>query len=314
MTEPESLAPEYPSGRQFRITLGDASATITEVGATLRQYRVGDHDVIHPFAVTEMSDSHGQILIPFPNRIEDGTYTFDGQTQTLPINQPGDHAAIHGLVRYLPWRVEDYDTNAIELEIDLFPSPGYPFTLRASARFELHSDGLHIRYEVTNMGNSALPLGIGTHPYFTVGSETIDDNKLTVPARTMLTTDDNCIPTGTAPVDDTEFDFHRGKRIGDLVLDTAYTDLIRDRHGNAYVVLESADGHRKVKVQLDRDHDYVQIYSSDTLPDPATHRASLAIEPMTCPANAFNTGEGLQVVNAGDTFTSKWAILPSPAS
>jgi galactose mutarotase-like enzyme len=306
-----SVSEVLPTGKQFTISRDSAQATITEVGATLRTYTVDGLDVLDPFAETQMSDSHGQILIPFPNRIAKASYQFAGTQEVLPINQPSDDAAIHGLVRWLPWRPLEQSAESIVMVNDLFPSPGYPFALRSQATFTLTSTGLEVEYHVTNIGIAKLPLGIGTHPYFTVGTANIDTATLTIPAKTMLVTNSNGIPTGRQPVNGTEFDFREPKPIGKTVLDTAYTDLIRDPDGVFRVTLEGPDGKRKVEVELGASDNFVQVYSSDTLPDPDTYRASLAIEPMTCPANAFNSKDGLIVLQPGESHDSQWSVRPT---
>ncbi len=308
----EPNAPVLPTGEQHKIRRGTHEAVITEVGATLREYTVGDNNVIDPFRAGEMSDSHGQTLIPWPNRIAGATYEFDNNSYLLPVNQPSDDAAIHGLVRFLPWDVVKASDDEITLANTLWPTPGYPFALYSQAAFTLTGTGLSVAYKVTNIGSGSLPVGVGTHPYFTVGTPTVDEALLTVPAETMLLTDDNGIPTGTAPVAGTKFDFRSPRPIGETVLDIAYTDLIPGSDGKVRVTLAAPDGSRVVNVQLDTADGYTQIYSSDTLPDPATHRKSLAIEPMTCPANAFNSGEGLVVLKPGKSFASGWEVLPEP--
>lgn len=286
---------------------------ITEVGATLRKYTVGGENVLDAFSQTELSDSHGQILIPWPNRVAGARYTFQGTEYALPINQPTDDAAIHGLLRFLPWEVVGRATDTITMTNTLWPTPGYPFPLRSQAEFTLTGDALAVAYECTNIGSVPLPIGVGTHPYFTVGTPTVDTAILTVPAETMLITDANGIPTGTAPVADTEFDFRTPRAIGNTVLDTAYTKLTPGENGQARVTLESPDGSRRLSVQMDNIDGFVQIYSADTLPNPATHRRSLAIEPMTCAANAFNSGDGLVVLDPGESFRPGWQVLAEPS-
>lgn len=299
-----------PTGRQFRIHCGNASAVITEVGATLREYKVGDRDVVHPFPVTSMSDSHGQVLIPFPNRTADGKYQFEGSQHQLPINSVHDNSAKDGLVNFLPWRVRDHQPSELRMEIDHFPSPGYPFSFRAAVKYSLQEDGLHVRYSVRNTGTQNLPLGVGCHPYFTVNSPTIDSNHLTVPANKRLTTNSGHTPIGTADVQGTPFDFRQSRPIGDLKLDTTFTDFIRDGSGNAFVELQSEDRAQKVRIRIGPECNYVQMYSSDTLHDVSIRRRSLAVEPYSCPPNAFNSKESLQTVVPNSSYTFTWSVLP----
>src|ERR1700694_132484 len=74
----------HPSGEQYEIVFGEQRAVITEVGATLREYWSGGRAVLDGFAVSEMcSGGRGQVLMPWPNRIEDGVYEFGGHRQQL---------------------------------------------------------------------------------------------------------------------------------------------------------------------------------------------------------------------------------------
>lgn len=306
----------FPGGKQFHITLGNASAVITEVGATLREYKVGAQDVVYPISKHEMSGSHGQILIPFPNRVADGRYSFEGKSYQLPVNSVGDNTAIHGLVRFLPWKVKSHRRSALHMETELFPSLGYPFHVVASVQYVLNSDGLHVSYTVTNKGTHSLPVGIGAHPYFTLGPDLLDTNKLTVPANSYFKVNGHSIPDPATPVPvkNTEFDFREGKQIGETVLDVAFTDIIRDESGDAFVKIENQQGTKTIRVKLGPGCNFVQLYSSDTLREPRK-RAALAVEPMSCPANAFNNKEGLRVLEPGECTTFSWAVLPDfPAS
>ena len=302
--------PVHPTGNQYEIRMGSHEAVVTQVGATLRRYTVEGEDVLDPFGEEEVCDSHGQTLIPWPNRIANGAYRFAGKEQMLPINQPGDQAAIHGLVRFLSWEVVQQSESSITLAHTLWPSTGYPFSLHAEACFTLDGTGLSVNYQTTNVGTEPLPVGIGTHPYFTVGTPTVDTAILKVPAKTMLVTDENGIPTGRQTVTDTPFDFLSPRQIGDTVLDTAYTDLIPDDDGLVRISLAAPNRGRSLRVQLDPAARFVQVYSADTLPNPATHRRSLAIEPMTCPANAFNSKEGLATLEPGEALKSGWRVDP----
>lgn len=302
------MSQPLPTGEQHTICRGLQKAVVTEVGATLREYSVDGVDVLDPFPQHEISDSHGQTLIPWPNRVAGSAYGFRNNWYTLPMNQPGDDAAIHGLVRFRPWKVEDRGEDYLVMVHTLWPSPGYPFTLHSQVEFRLTDEGLSVAYEVRNVGAESLPVGIGTHPYFTIGTK-IDGAELTVPAETMLITNGQGIPTGRTSVEGTPFDFREPRMIGGTVLDTPYTDLARDENGKAQITLALPDRSRVVHVRLGPECRFVQIYSGDTLPNPHTRRKSLAIEPMTCPANAFNSGDGLVVLEPGEHLSSSWEAL-----
>src|SRR5262245_55819600 len=217
-----------PSGQQYELAFGDQRAVVTEVGAGLRSYTAGDRDVIDGYGVDEMSRSgRGQVLAPWPNRIEDGAYTFGGRRHQVPINEVEAHNAIHGLVRWAPWSVGAREPDRVVLEHVLYPSPGYPFTLALAVQYSLDNGGLTVSVTAANAGREPCPYGIGAHPYLTLGTP-VDALELRVPARTVLRSDARGIPREASAVDGTEFDFRVPRRIGPTVLDSCFTDLDRD--------------------------------------------------------------------------------------
>ena len=97
-----------PTGEQYEIVSGGHRAVVTEVGATLRSYAVDGVDVVRGFAEDEtVKGGRGQNLLPWPNRIRDGKYTFAGQSHQLALSEPARHNASHGLARYVPWVLTD---------------------------------------------------------------------------------------------------------------------------------------------------------------------------------------------------------------
>ncbi|HXZ99690.1 MAG TPA: aldose 1-epimerase family protein [Candidatus Binatia bacterium] len=307
---PESLTgrPEPPSGRQIRITHGDQELVVTEVGATLRSYSVGDIPVLAGFAEDQMCpDARGQLLLPWPNRLGDGSYRFGGREHQLPIDEPELRNSIHGLTSWANWVAEPRGRARVAVHHQLHPRPGYPFNLRLTAQFDLDATGLTVSVSAVNAGTEPAPFGAGAHPYVGVGTPVVDGCRLQVPARTYLLSDQRLLPLGRASVEGTELDFRTGRAIGTTRLDTPYTDLIRDPDGVARVSLQAPDG-RRVVVWLDETYRWVLVFTGDTNPDPGQWRTSLAVEPMTCPPDAFRSGEDLIVLEPGEAVTARWGI------
>lgn len=301
-----------PSGAQHRITHGDHEAVVVEVGGALRSYRLGDWDVLDGYGVDEMcSGGRGQVLLPWPNRIRDGRYAFDGEDLQLPLTEPEAHNAIHGLVRWTSWTAAASDASWVRMEHVLHPQAGYPFALALAIEYRLGDDGLTVTTTARNVGGGPCPYGTGAHPYISVGTNRVDDVILTAPARRWLTNDDQSIPIGDAPVDGTGYDFRRPRAIGYVQLDTAYSELDRDDDGWAHVVLEHPDGSRRVDVALDARYRHLMLFTGDSLPNPAERRRSLGVEPMTCAPNAFESGDDLVVLEPGASCESTWRITPS---
>ena len=296
-----------PSGRQVEIASGKQRAWIVEVGGGLRAYSAGGRELLDGYAAEEMcSSARGQCLVPWPNRIRDGSYQFAGLRQQLPLSEPEQHNAIHGLARWANWTVAEQAADSVTMEYLLHPQPGYPHALRLAVTYRLDADGLTVGTTATNLGASACPYGAGAHPYLTVGTTSVDSVVLQAPGRTRLTSDQRGIPTGAEPVDGSEYDFRAPRPIGKTTLDTAFTDLDRDADGRARVRLASPDGWAAATLWLDERYRYLMLFTGDPLPD--VNRRSLGIEPMTCAPNAFQSGDGLISLAAGESFSAAWGI------
>lgn len=296
-------------GEQFELALGDQRAVVTEVGAGLRSYSAGGRDLLDGYAADAMVTSgRGQVLLPWPNRIEDGAYEFGGRRHQLALTEPTARNAIHGLVRWVAWTVAEHDQGRLLMTHALHAQPGYPFPLALALEYALTDDGLRVRTTATNAGTAPCPFGAGAHPYLTLGTPTVDPLVLSVPAGTVLVSDDRGIPTGSGPVEGTERDFRTAKPIGETVLDHAFTDLARDDDGLARVHLHEPESGAALTLWVDGAYGYLMVFTGDPLPD--VNRRSLAVEPMTCPPNAFRTGEAVIRLEPGDSFTGTWGLTP----
>ncbi|HEY1318065.1 MAG TPA: aldose 1-epimerase family protein [Gaiella sp.] len=300
-------APAAPSGEQLELSLGEQRAVVVEVGAGLRTYSVGAREVLDGYAVDELCASgRGQVLMPWPNRIEDGRYTFDGREHQLPLTEVAAGNAIHGLVRWSSWTVVDQQPHRVALEHVLHPQPGYPFTLALRIEYSIGADGVTVRTTATNAGDAACPFASGMHPYFTLGAPTVDSLTLTVPARTVVPSGARGLPEAARDVEGTDFDFRRPRVLGTTRLDTTFTDLDADDDGLTRVRLLDEGSGVEVTVWADDAYTHLQLFTGDPLPD--VNRRSLAVEPMTCPPNAFRTGEGIVRLEPGASWSGGWGI------
>jgi aldose 1-epimerase len=299
-----------PSSAVFEIKARDQRALVDCVGGGLCSYSAGGRDLVDGYSPEEGSTSgRGQVLIPWPNRLEDGAYEFDGRRHLLELTEPERGNAIHGLVRDAVWSVGEREAHRVVLEHVLRPQPGYPFTLALAVEYSLSESGLRVQTTATNGGPDACPFGSGQHPYLTLGTPTVDSLVLSAPGRTVLIEDERRLPRGREPVEGTEYDFRAPREIGATMLDDAFTDLRRGSDGHALVELRDPASRAGVTLWLDEGYPYVQLFTGDSLPD--VRRRSLAVEPMTCPPNAFRTGEDLVRLEPGATHTSAWGITPA---
>lgn len=298
------------------LTDGNVHLRVSPYGASLRGFTRGSGEPI----VTEYSGAdnkvggQGDVLIPFPGRIGHGTYTFEGQSYQMPINDKEGPNAIHGFLRSAVWDITAQSDIAITFETDIradeYRERGYPFSIHVALHYRLEAQGFQCAFTMTNVGDAPAPVAAGFHPYFTVLSEHIDSDILHVPFADRLEFNDELVPTGVVlPLAGTDLDFQSSRPIGDVAINTCYLNPTRDADGMARIVFASANGNRKVTVWMDKAFDFAVLYSGDPLPD-EHRRKSLAIEPMTCGSDAFNHPEwGLVALQPGAEFSGTWGVV-----
>ena len=300
-----------PSGDQFEISGGGYRAVVTECGAGLRELEYDGRPLVLGFPEDRTASSgRGQLLAPWPNRVAGATYTFEGTEHRPPVDERERGNAIHGLARWAAWTPEEMTTHSASLVLRLMGRPGYPWTLDLHALYDLSADGLTVTVTATNLSPAAAPYALGAHPYLVAGPGRVDDWELTLPAATRLVTDERMIPTGREDVRDTDLDFRMARPLRQTSMDTAFTDLTRGPDGRVEVQLRDPAADQGVALWADAKHSYLQLFTGDALP--AHARESLAVEPMTAPPNAFNSGESLVVLSPagadGDEHSASWGI------
>ena len=296
-----------PTGAQLELTRGAQRAVVTEVGAGLRSWSLDGRELLDGFAADESpSDFRGQVLAPWPNRLRDGRYEFAGVEHRTPITEPERGVALHGLVSGLRWRAGERAADRVAMELELEPRDGYPFALRLVVEYALADRGLVVTLAATNAGGGAAPFGAGFHPYLATGE--VDAALVAIPAESLVPVDsDRLLPTGPpVPVAGSPQDFRRERPIGATALNTCYADLERGADGLAHVRVTTQE--RVIAVWMDEAFPFAMAYTADDVADPARRRGSLAIEPMTCAPDAFNTGLGLRVLAPGETLSARWGM------
>jgi aldose 1-epimerase len=299
------------TGQQYEIGAGRYRATVTELGAGLRELLFGDQPVLAGYEPDELPPAGaGQLLAPWPNRIDGGRYTFGGAEHQLALTEPAHGNAIHGLTRWLAWSAVRHDGSAVLLRAAPHGQQGYPFCLEIDAEYRLaEGTGLQVAITARNRGSHAAPYGTGSHPYLTAGTPFVDDCELTLPAASWLPLDERGIPSGpAATVDGTPYDFRKPRRVGATKLDHALTGLDRDGDGRAWAYLDAHEGTgTRVGLWAGEGYRWLQVFTGDPL-RPSRRRKAIAIEPMTCPPNAFTTADDLLVLEPGEAVTHTWGV------
>lgn len=301
-----------PSGTQFELVHGDYRAVITEGGAALRHLSYAGRDLIDGFdEADQASGGRGQILMPWPNRIRDGRYSIGDTSHQLALTEPKRSNASHGLVRWVSWTLSEHTASSVTLAHRLMAQTGYPWVLDLQVAYRLDDDGLLVTQSATNRSESPAPFASGAHPYLSVGPGPVDTWELTLPAATRSLVDERLLPVAFEPVEGTAYDFRAGRALGDTSLNDAFTDLTRaeeaPHQGSAVTSLVDPATGAGVSLWVDEHHKWLQLYTADDVP--ATARRSMAVEPMTANADAFNSGEDLIMIEPDSTFAAQWGIV-----
>jgi aldose 1-epimerase len=305
------------TGQQYEIEAGDYRATVTELGAGLRELVFRGRPAIVGYDADELPPAGaGQLLAPWPNRIDRGRYVFGGTEHYLDLSEPARGNAIHGLTRWTSWTEVRHDADAVLLRSAPHGYHGYPFSVEIDAEYRLDpGTGLQVAITARNRGTRAAPYGTGSHPYLAVGyleAGSVDECELTLPAASWLPLDDRGIPSGPAKaVAGTGYDFRQPRMIGSTKLDDALTRLDRDGDGRAWAYLSAKGGQGpQVGLWAGQGYRWLQVFTGDPLGEDMRRKA-VAIEPMTCPPNSFVTGEDLVVLEPGEAVTHSWGIQAS---
>ena len=269
----------------FELTLGEERLVVSPIGAALESWSIDGRELLAE------GDFGGKVLAPWPGRLRDGRYRFDGAEHRTPTTERERRNALHGLTTERTWREIRSSSRHLTLAYDLLPECGYPFSLALEAEYELSAGSVVAKLRATNVGDTPAPFGAGLHPY-------LKGDLLELPARVVLPLDDRLLPAGDpAPVAGTELDFRRARAIAAQRIDRCFGELDRDGDGIARVALAGDAG--RVEVWMDARFGFIQIYTND---------AGVAIEPMTCAPDAFNSGDGLVVLAPGDSFTGRCGL------
>jgi aldose 1-epimerase len=298
--------------RHIDLRRGDAHAVVCRTGAALVRLVVGSVPIVDGApGDCRRGQFRGSVLAPWPGRLADGRYEHAGRRYLVPANEPRTGCALHGLVTDRRWDVEQVDDGSIVLGHRLGGDPGYPFEVTLSAGYALLADGVAGSVTATNRGTRSAPIGLGVHPYLTAGAA-VDETSLHVPAATVVALDERGLPVEPAPTEGSPRDFREPRLLGTTALDDVFTDLDRDADDWSAIRLGARDGD-VVTMALGPTARWATIYTSDTLPPPS-RRSAVAVEPQTCPPDAFNSRRDLHLLAAGDSLTLAWRIRLERAS
>jgi aldose 1-epimerase len=289
----------------LEISAVDVVAVVTEVGAGLRSFTVGGRHYVEPFPADALPfAAAGAVLVPWPNRVAGGRWSWNGAVQQLALTEPEAGNAIHGLLRHSFYDVVERADDAVTLGARVAAQPGWPVPLATEVRYAVAADGLTVTHTLRNLGGAAVPFGVGTHPYLRVADLDTDDCSLVLAATTALPLEES-LPTGPARPVEGDDDFRRGRALRGLVLDDAFGGCL-PAEGDTLVRHRLLGPDGGVELWADPDFRWVQVFTLG----PVGGRRSVAVEPMTCPPDALNSGTDLLTLEPGDTWRGSWGVRP----
>lgn len=291
------------------IAFGAARAAVTDIGAGLRSFTVAGVPYVETYPADDPPPlGCGSVLVPWPNRVADARWVWQGEPQRLEVTEPARGHAIHGLVRHVPWQVIEHEAAHILLATDIAQGAGWPVPLRTTIRYALDDQGLTVTHSVHNTGHAPVPFGVGAHPYPRAGHADRADCWLTLAAHTVLPLDPRrLIPSGPPiPVADTAVDFHQPRPLAGAMLDTPFGGCVPDADGLIRHRLTGPE--HAVELWADPDFRWVQVFTPGDFPGRGS--GAVAIEPMTCPPDALNSGIDLITLASGQSWNGRWGLHP----
>lgn len=304
-----------PTGQQFTISRSvdgkQLRATVTEVAAALRELTYDGVDLVEPFPEhARPAKGQGIVLAPWGGRVAGGDWLLDGEPQRLAITERDKGNASHGLLRFSPYRVLEESESRVVLQATIHPQTGWPFLVDTTVTYELTDDGLQVAHEATNVGTERAPWACGAHPYLAVGDTAADRLTLTVPATRVFNAVD-LIPTEETLVDAMDAsapDLRAGRPLTELDVDHNYAGL--DVVGGVATSSLLDDAGRGVELWQDSAYPYVVVFTPRDFPGARGPKHAVAVEPMSAPANALNSGQGLVWLEPGESWRGHWGIAP----
>jgi aldose 1-epimerase len=302
-----------------RTSDGENRAVINLRGGGLRVLTIDGSSVVEPYAVGHQPPHcAGAVLFPWPNRVRDGRWSQRSVEHQLPVNQPELDNALHGLVQEAAFDVASVASDEVTVSTAVPPQPGYPFAVTLTITYRLTANGLEIDNTVTNSSDWPAPVSLGAHPYLRLGDLPTDDLTVRIDATTYFTLDQQLIPTAQLHVSGSGFDLRTGLPIAGADLNHCYGQL-NTVDGRSHHLLRAPDG-RTLELWADQDFAYVQVYICPDFPrrdvggEVCSTGRAIAIEPMTAPPDALNSGLGLRWLEPGEIWETSWGIILSPRS
>jgi len=300
---------------------------VPDIGNLAYQFKVNGKDVLIPVeSFKDYLEKHTfgwgiPFLAPWANRIDNEYYYFEGKKYLLNdslgnIIRDDFKQPLHGLLVYESrWKVvktggSDADGAFVVSRLEFYKYPDlmaqFPFAQVYEMTYRLKDGKLECATQVTNLGNSDLPVHFAFHPYFHPDGPR-EEWKLTNGAQKHWLVTQQLIPTGeTESTDKFLPGLTKGVALGKTFIDDGFSEFRRDANGLGHVVIQGKT--QKIEVLYGKGFDYAIVYAP-------LNKTLICAEPQTGPTNAFNLQQegkfkNLIILAPGKTFGASFWIAP----
>lgn len=288
---------------EITLSLGEVSARVSPEGASLTELTVLGKTVIEHVSAQAASQSFaGATLAPWPNRLKDGEWVYEGKKLRFE-NLDDLNNANHGLVFNRTFEVETNTGSTVVFRLNLGEDAGYPFRVQLKVEYALSVSGVTSSIKVENLGSETAPIAFGAHPYIAVD----DECEITITAETQAVNDERMIPIAFEPASKNKNANGSPLRFGGLQIDDCFGGLARDPEGISSCVVRRSSGDQ-ITVWQDEAFKYLMVYAHHSLNELGMSASGLALEPQTSPANALQSGTDLYLLQPGKTKVANWGI------
>lgn len=291
------------------------TATVSNVGAALKNLKVNETEIITPTTGHELNPyADGIVMAPWANRIDHGKWNLNGQELQLQITDTQLDNAIHGLVSQKLFEISRQSQSSVRLQAEISKTAGYPFDVSIWVEYTLTSNGIKVTQGATNQGIDPAPLVVGAHPLFQISGTPTELLEFKSAARSVDLVNERKIPIGKQKIANTQYDISNWRELSTCDFDHGFGDLVRDEQGLAHHYLRSPKGDL-LDIWQGKEFKYAFIFTPDRFHNNAdsTLRKAIAIEPQTGPANAFNSKEDLIWLEPDQVFEASWGAVFTPA-
>jgi aldose 1-epimerase len=280
-------------------------ACIDRVGASLNSAEVAGEAIVPGWkSDTSRPFCAGVTLAPWPNRIRDGKWQWQEKELQLEITEPGRQTALHGLVSDTQWEVVEQHESTVTLSTRVDPAPGYPFSLEVTVTYRLHDGGVDCTIDIRNVGDALAPVAIGFHPFLCLGDRPVRSLTLSSPVEKVVAVDERLLPIGLEDVSQSTHNPAEGTPLHDAQFDTGF----QLNHSGEHVTRLIADDGAWVELWQSENLGWIQFFLTDEFPGHHGFHSALAVEPMSAPADAFNSGIDVWELEPSEAAQASWGI------